>query len=146
MNESLFLPDVPSEISVPGMGCFTFVLRYADFWQEESFFCKRDQNIPENRYTKWFDYDKITTSLLLRTRRTGDYLTIDDKLHTQSVKQYMINQKIPKGKRNGMYLLADGPHILWIPGYRVSRQYEVEKSTRRILEVRLKGGERWRNE
>ena len=98
------------------------------------------RSIPENRYTKWFDYDKITTSLLLRTRQPGDYLTIDDALHTQSVKQYMINEKIPKAKRDDMYLLADGAHILWVPGHRVSRQYRVKKNTRRILEVRLRGG------
>ncbi len=141
VNESSLSPDVPLEIAVPGTGRFTFVLRKADFLQDGPFFCKMKQNIPENRYTKWFDYDKITTSLLLRTRRPGDYLAIDDGLHTQSVKQYMINEKIPKAKRNGMYLLADGSHILWIPGYRISRQYRVEKNTRRILEVCLRGGD-----
>ncbi|MDE5717135.1 MAG: tRNA lysidine(34) synthetase TilS, partial [Lachnospiraceae bacterium] len=98
------------------------------------------QEIPKKKYTKWFDYDKITTSLFLRARKPGDYLTIDDALHTQSVKQYMINEKIPKAQRDGMYLLADGAHILWVPGHRVSRQYRVEKNTRRILEVRLRGG------
>ena len=101
---------------------------------------RKEQNNQENRYTKWFDYDKITTSLLLRTRKAGDYFTIDEALHTQSVKQYMIDRKIPKARRGGMYLLADGAHILWAPGYRTSRLYEAGKNTRRILEVRLIGG------
>ena len=138
--ESALEPGVPMELPVSDTSGFTFILWETSFLPAASFFYRKGQNIPENRYTKWFDYDKITTSLLLRARKPGDYLTIDDALHTQSVKQYMINEKIPKAQRNSMYLLADGAHILWVPGYRVSRQYRVEKNTRRILEVRLRGG------
>ncbi len=140
VEEPQLTPGVPFQVAVPGTGDFLFTLWEADFPPPMSVFYRKEQNNPENRYTKWFDYDKITTSLLLRIRRTGDYLTIDEALHTQSVKQYMINEKIPKARRDGMYLLADGAHILWVPGYRTSRQYKVEKNTRRILEVRLIGG------
>lgn len=134
------IPGVPFKIAVSDADSFFFTLWEADFAPPTSLFYRKEQNNTENRYTKWFDYDKITTSLLLRTRRTGDYLTIDKELHTQSVKRYMINEKIPKARRDSMYLLADGAHILWVPGYRTSRQYKVEKNTRRILEVRLIGG------
>ncbi len=140
VSESMLTPGAAAVFDAPGAGSFFFTLWEAAFLPTASFFYRKEQNIPENRYTKWFDYDKITTSLLLRTRQPGDYLTIDDALHTQSVKQYMINEKIPKAKRDDMYLLADGAHILWVPGHRVSRQYRVEKNTRRILEVRLRGG------
>ena len=136
----ILLPDIPVDVSVPDTNGFTFILREADSLPETSDFYKKEQNIPENRYTKWFDYDKITTSLLLRTRREGDYLTIDDALHTQSVKRYMVNEKIPKIKRSTMYILADGSHILWIPGYRISTHYKAGENTKRILEVRLRGG------
>ncbi len=140
VEESALVPGIPVEFAVSGTGGFTFILWETSFPPAAPLFCRKEQNIPENRYTKWFDYDKITTSLFLRTRRQGDYITIDDALHTQSVKQYMINEKIPKAKRDSMYLLADGAHILWVPGHRVSRRYRVEKNTRRILEVRLRGG------
>lgn len=140
IEESELSPGIPFTVAIPHTGGFVFTLWEADFSPLPSLFYRKGQNNSENRYTKWFDYDKITTSLLLRIRKTGDYLTIDEALHTQSVKQYMINEKIPKTKRDGMYLLADGAHILWVPGYRTSRQYKVEKNTRRILEVRLIGG------
>ena len=125
----------PAELSVPGEGIYVFTLL-----ERENVFSEKQQNIPQNRYTKWFDYDKITTTLLLRTRRQGDYLTIDDALHTKSVKQYMINEKIPRMQRDSMHILADGAHILWVPGYRISTRYRVDESTRRILQVRLRGG------
>ena len=136
----ILLPDTPVDVNVPDTNGFTFILWEADSLPETSDFYRKEQNIPENRYTKWFDYDKITTSLLLRTRKEGDYLTIDDALHTQSVKRYMVNEKIPKKMRGSMYMLADGSHILWIPGYRTSTHYRVGENTKRILEVRLRGG------
>ena len=125
----------PVEIPLPNGETIVF-----SFLKNKGIFCEKEQNIPENRYTKWFDYDKITTTLVLRTRQQGDYLTIDAALHTKSVKQYMIDEKIPKMQRDSMYILADGSHILWIPGYRISERYKVDKSTKRILQVQLRGG------
>ena len=41
-------------------------------------------------------------------------------------------------------ILADGAHIVWVPGYRISQYYKVEENTERILEVRLRGGKNGR--
>ncbi|MCM1173438.1 MAG: tRNA lysidine(34) synthetase TilS [Blautia sp.] len=124
---------VPGEVSVPGLGKISF-----QYVPGEEFFYKKGQNIPEKTYTKWFDYDKITTALVFRTRKMGDYLTIDSALRKKTVKEYMINEKIPKMQRERIFLLADGPHILWVPGYRISQYYKVNENTKRILQVRLK--------
>ncbi len=130
-----YIVEPPAEILVPYEGAYIFTLL-----ENADTFRTKQQNIPENRYTKWFDYDKITTTLFLRTRRQGDYLTIDAALHTKSVKQYMINEKIPKIRRDSMYILADGSHVMWIPGYRISQRYKVDENTTRILQVQLRGG------
>ncbi len=134
-TDQAYVIEPPMEIFVPGEGTYTFTI--LDY---NALFCENQQNIPENRYTKWFDYDKITTTVLLRTRQQGDYLTIDNALHTKSLKQYMINEKIPKLQRDSMHLLTDGAHVLWVPGYRISQRYKVEESTKRILQVQLRGG------
>ena len=134
-NDKSYKIEPPMEIFVPDEGEFAFAVL-----DNKEVFCEKQQNIPENRYTKWFDYDKITTSLVLRTRKQGDYLTIDKALHTKSVKQYMIDVKIPKTRRNNIHILADGAHILWIPGYRISERYKVSEGTKRILQVQLRGG------
>ncbi len=124
----------PAEIAIRGEGTYAFCLL------EREDFDRDWQNIPQNRYTKWLDYDKITTVLMLRTRRQGDYLTIDTALHRKSLKQYMIDEKIPKSQRDRMHVLADGQHILWVPGHRISQRYKVGESTKRILQVQLRGG------
>lgn len=80
-------------------------------------------------------YDKIIQSVVFRTRRSGDYLTIDDNFSKKSLKKYMIEEKIPANERNSMMVLADGNHIIWVPGGRISTYYRVTEQTRVILEV-----------
>ncbi len=135
VTDRAYVIEPPMEIYVPDEGTYIFTIL-----ENNACFKEKQENIPENRYTKWFDYDKITTTVLLRKRQQGDYLTIDTALHTKSVKQYMINEKIPKLQRDSMHILADGSHVLWIPGYRISERYKVEESTKRILQVQLRGG------
>ncbi|MDE7284453.1 MAG: tRNA lysidine(34) synthetase TilS [Lachnospiraceae bacterium] len=127
---------IPGEVTVPELGVLTF-----KYLSREELFYKKGQIIPEKTYTKWFDCDKITTTLLLRTRQAGDYLTINAAMQKKTVKEYMVNEKIPKMQRERIYLLADGAHILWIPGYRISQYYKVDENTKRILQVQLRGGE-----
>lgn len=101
---------------------------------------QKSKIIPQKTYTKWFDYDKIVESLTIRTREVKDIICIDDELHTQSMKSYMINTKIPREKRNDIFLLACKNDILWVVGHRISNQYKITEHTKRILQVRIIGG------
>ena len=96
--------------------------------------------IPEKRYTKWFDYDKIRNCLEIRGRKAGDYLEINREHGRKKLKAYLIDEKIPAAEREKLMLLADGAHILWIPGYRISEAYKVTEDTERILKVEISGG------
>ena len=95
---------------------------------------------PQNQYTKWFDYDKIEKSPVIRTREIGDYLTIGDGhggLCHKKLKDYMIETKIPATDRDNIPLLAEESHILWVVGYRISEYYKVCENTKRVLQVQL---------
>lgn len=100
-------------------------------------------NIPEKANTKWIDYDIIKSDIKIRTREAGDYIVIDEMGKKQKLKSYFINEKIPQEKRDHIPLLADGSHIIWIIGHRISAAYKVTERTRRILEIRIKGEEKW---
>lgn len=105
------------------------------------FFVKSKQEVPRNQYTKWFDYDKIKEPLVVRFRQTGDYLTISDgrgKVIHKSLKDYMVTEKIPWEAREKIPVLAEGSHILWLIGYRISEYYKVDRNTKHILQVKLK--------
>lgn len=94
--------------------------------------------IPQKMYTKWFDCAKINSVPVLRKRRGGDFLTIDDSLHRKSIKEYMIQEKIPARLRDKIWMLADGAHIMWIPGGRMSAYYKVTKETKTIWQAEIR--------
>lgn len=95
------------------------------------------RQIPQKSYTKWLDYDIIKYGLSARTRRSGDYFTVDGEGKRQKLKSYFINEKIPREERKNMLLIADGEHIVWIPGRRMSRAYQVGSTTKKILEIKI---------
>ena len=94
---------------------------------------------------KWFDYDKIEKSLVIRKRSGGDYLTINEALSRKSLKEYLIGEKIPKAQRDDLWLLAEENHVLWVLGHRISTKYKIDENTKRILQVQLRGGTSWQN-
>ena len=106
---------------------------------------EKDAPIPENKYTKWFDYDKIEKSLVVRKRQAGDYLTINEELSRKSLKQYLIDEKISKYQRDDLWILAEENHVLWVIGHRISTKYKINENTKRILQVQLRGGTSWQN-
>ena len=126
VNEEEFLPVEECELQ--------FTLLDADFSH------KIGEEVPQNQYTKWFDYDKIKGCLTVRTRNTGDYLTIADGaggMRHKTLKDYMIAAKIPKDTRDRIPVLSEGSHVLWLVGYRISEYYKISENTKRILQVQL---------
>jgi tRNA(Ile)-lysidine synthase len=91
------------------------------------------ENIPQKKYTKWFDYDKIKGSIAIRTRKTGDYITVNSMNQKKTIKSYFTDEKIPQAERDSIPLLACQSHIMWIIGARISNYYKVAEDTERIL-------------
>ena len=89
----------------------------------------------EKKYTKWLAYDTMKNRLCLRTRRQGDYLVINAQGQHQSLKKYLIDHKVPATERDQLILLADGSHILWVVGLRISAAARVTRETETVLEI-----------
>jgi len=100
---------------------------------------KKNLIIPKDGYTKWFDYDKINNTVLIRTRNSGDYIQIGSQLR-KKIKSLFIDEKVPREKRDLVPLVADGNHIMWVIGSRISEAYKVNEDTKAILEISLNGG------
>ncbi len=99
----------------------------------------------KNEYTKCFDYDKIHNRLMVRTARPGDYLTINSALDTRKLSDYFIDIKIPYSLRSEIPLIADGSHIYWVIGHRISEYPKVSDETKTLLYIevneRIKNGQ-----
>ena len=91
-------------------------------------------DVPDDTYRKWMDYGKMTGELCLRTRKSGDYLVINKKGNEGNLKNYMINEKIPKSEREEIPLLASGSKIYWVLGYRISEDVKVTADTTTVIE------------
>ncbi|MCD8098775.1 MAG: tRNA lysidine(34) synthetase TilS [Lachnospiraceae bacterium] len=135
-------PEITTEI--PVMRDDSVVYEEHEFLGETFLFsleaAGKNEKIPTNCYTKWFDYDKIREGAVLRTRRPGDYLANGKGSH-KKLKDYLIDCKLPREERDKCILLADGSHVIWAVGLRISEDYKVSGQTKRILKVRKKNAE-----
>ena len=104
-------------------------------WREANF-----KRISEKKYTKCFNYAKIRDGLVLRTRRSGDFLTVRADGSRKKLKDYMIDAKIPREQRDSILLAADGQEIVWVVGYRISERYRVREDAEKIIQLEVSGG------
>ena len=93
------------------------------------------QEIPQKKYTKWFDYDRIIEPPVLRNRKSQDYLTILPDLHRKSLRRLMIDQKIPASEREQLLLVASGSRVLWLIGIRSDDELRIRRCTKQVLEL-----------
>lgn len=94
-------------------------------------------NIEELKHTKWLDYDKIN-DVVVRTRQKGDYIVIDADGSKKKLKKYFIDEKIPRRERDQVLVVADGNHVLWVVGYRISEAVKVTPDTKKIIRLEFK--------
>ena len=113
---------------------------FGDIFRCRIFFYKKGESVPFKPYTKWFDYDKINNCPIVRSRQRGDYFYCSPD-HRKKLKDYFIDEKISIGDRDRIPVIADGNHVMWIPGFRISAFYKVTEETKRILEITILGGE-----
>ena len=79
----------------------------------------------------------------IRGRREGDFFALDKSGHHKKLKQYFVDEKVPERQRDFIPLLAEGNHILWIPGGRISAEYMITDKTQRVLRVSYEGEKTW---
>ncbi len=85
------------------------------------------------------DADMLGGELSLRTRRPGDKfqpLGMDGK--SMKLKDFFINEKLPRRARDKYPLLCAGVEIVWVPGYRPAHHVRVTESTQNMIVLTLR--------
>jgi tRNA(Ile)-lysidine synthase len=86
-----------------------------------------------------FDYDKILSSLTLRTRLHGDrFCPAGMGGRSKKLQDYFVDKKIPRRKRDSVPLLVSGDDILWVIGLRTDERYLPQPDTRSVLVMQIK--------
>ena len=79
----------------------------------------------------------FSSNLVIRTRREGDVFSpFGTKAKNRKLKEYLIDKKIPRQKRENLLLLASGSEILCILGMQVSQKAAVDDKTN-CYEIRI---------
>ncbi len=105
-----------------------------------------------NKYTKYFDYDKICyiasqqgiidkPFIKIRKRRDGDYLRIkksDGSPATKSLGDYLTDLKLSPDERESIRVCAVGSEIMWVIGYRMGDSAKISRDTENILRLEVK--------
>ena len=61
-------------------------------------------------------------------RHKGDRFVPSGMTGSKSVREYMINEKIPRNRRNRIGILRIGDDIAWIIGYRRDERFKFQKN------------------
>lgn len=91
----------------------------------------------KDRFIKYFDYDKIRGDLFIRNRKSGDKFTPLGMKGTKKIKDFFIDEKIPREERNKIPFIVDEEEITWVVGYRINEKYKITEKTERILKIEI---------
>lgn len=86
--------------------------------------------------TNCVDYDRIRSSLSLRTRQPGDRFQPEGRSGSKSLKKYFNEAGVPGAQRALAPLLAQGSQVIWLWGGGVAQGYTPTDATSRILVIR----------
>lgn len=120
--------NVPTSISLNNGYYFEFKL------------VTKDDNfvMEKSRHIRYFDFDKVKGNLKIRNRREGDRFVPFGMKGSKKLKDYFIDEKVPRDLRDRIPLIVDDENILWVVGYRTSELYKITDETKRILLISYK--------
>jgi tRNA(Ile)-lysidine synthase len=85
------------------------------------------------------DADKVLGPLRVRNRRRGDRFFPYNGPGQKKLKDFLIDEKIPRAKRDRIPLITDDQDILWVAGLRTADPYKVDEMTKRLLKLSIHG-------
>lgn len=94
--------------------------------------------IKANSLIQVFDYDKLCEGINIRKRKEGDFFKPINSNGTKKLKEYFIDNKIPREIRDNIPLVANEREIIWIIGYKISDKFKVTENTKRVLKLSYK--------
>lgn len=127
-NEQVCIDSFPRDVDIPWLH------------KKVSLSLHQRETMPKaskNHYTKRFDYDKIEYNLTLRTRQPGDFIYLTGMKGKKKLKNFFIDQKVPREQRDTILLLTHGSEVVWIIGYRENHRFKITDETKVYLEINV---------
>ncbi len=81
------------------------------------------------------DADKINIPFIIRFRQPGDQFVPFGMTQLKRLKEFFIDEKVPKYERDLIPVFDDGEKLFWIVGYRLDNRVRYDESTTRYLQI-----------
>jgi len=85
----------------------------------------------------FIDMNILEFPLILRNFQPGDRFSPLGLGGSQKIKDFLINNKVPRKERARCPILTSGEKIIWVVGYRIDDSVKIKPSTRKVLKAEL---------
>jgi len=116
-------------LKVPGI---TSIREEGEFIKAEIIANPVVSNVPANE--AFLDYSKCGP-LFIRYRKKGDAFKPFGMKGTKKIKDYFIDKKVPKYRRDGIPLVTSDSTIVWVVGFTIDEGFKVSSKTERVLHL-----------
>lgn len=95
-----------------------------------------------NRYLfkNAFDYDIISSNIVVRNRRSGDKLKQTGRGVTKEMRRLMNEKGIPQAERSRVFVIADGENLVWAEHFGTDEKYAVSEKTGSVVVIKVESG------
>ncbi len=130
---TIHLEDLPVELWMPEIRKTLFISRVNG---------NSLPDLPQTAQTVDFlDFDRIRFPLIVRNPEAGDRFIPFGMKNSQKIKDYFINNKVPKQDRSFYPVVVSRHQIIWLAGQRIADAAKVTPSSQRFIKAELKTGE-----
>lgn len=89
------------------------------------------------KFVKYFDYEKISGKIYIRNKRDGDRIIPLGMKGSKKLKSYFIDNKVSRNERENAIVLEVNNNIAWVVGFLQSDFFKVTDLTKKILKINL---------
>jgi len=95
------------------------------------------RNLFEDKDIAYLDLDKTSFPITIRHRKPGDRFHPLGMQHNKKLKDFLIDEKVPKFDRDKVLIFCDKEKIIWLAGYRIDDRVVTSEQTQNILQISI---------
>ena len=95
------------------------------------------RNLFEDKDIAYIDLDKTNFPITIRHRKPGDRFHPLGMQHNKKLKDFLIDEKVPKFDRDKVLIFCDKEKIIWLAGYRIDDRVVTSEQTQNILQISI---------
>jgi len=132
LSSAEFVVSIPEPLSVEEDRCRAV---YGDYRFSFKILKVLPKKRDEGGFRVYLDADKVRFPFTIRSRQEGDRFIPLGMKQQKRLKEFFIDQKVPKFERDSIPLFDDGEKIFWVVGHRLDARVAIDSGSQRYLHV-----------